>query len=270
MIFLAVIIITVGGFFVWQGIKQPVPTPVAVTTPIPTAVPSPTPLPRTVTISTPAANATLVLGKTATVSGQATGLFEGNVVVRLTDSKGKVVVEKPITAENWMRPVPIDWSTQIAIPATAAAGLAQLTATNPSAEDAALDVSSTISVELSKTAPKTTATITGSWILTNVANAKGTLTAMPASISATMVLTDKQVSGKSACNNYSGSYTVSGTNIITFDPMISTKMACPPPQTLLETAQLQSFSNTTSYSLVGGVLTYFNPAKQPVAVYKRG
>lgn len=147
-VIILVVLVVGGGLFFWQQrqSQQSAASDEAAST----VEPTPTPIPRTVTISQPVDGATLVLGETATVSGQAVGLFEGNIVIRLADSMNKVVLETPITVTDWMQEGPVDWTTEITVPAEAVAGLSELTAINPSAKDPSEDVSATVSITLAK------------------------------------------------------------------------------------------------------------------------
>lgn len=148
--YIIIVLIVVGGsYYIWQK-QQAASNDSTVTTPSPTMVASPTPLPRSITITEPTDDAVVQIGKTATVSGQAVGMFEGNIVIRLVDDTSQVLVEKPITVSDWMQAAPVPWSTQISIPASASASMAQLYAINPSAQDASEDVSDTVMIELVK------------------------------------------------------------------------------------------------------------------------
>lgn len=68
---------------------------------------------------------------------------------------------------------------------------------------------------------------------------------------------DGRVSGNDGCNNFNGSFTVSG-NQLTFNPnMISTKMACQPDIDQQAAAFTTSLLATTHYELAGNLLMLY-------------
>lgn len=64
-----------------------------------------------------------------------------------------------------------------------------------------------------------------------------------------------KLSGFSGCNQYSGTYTTSGSSFRVSGPLATTQMACPKPQTLLERVYLGALTSARSYSVVGSILT---------------
>jgi len=73
------------------------------------------------------------------------------------------------------------------------------------------------------------------YTLTAYLTAAGTMQKVPANIEVTATFDQGQVSGKAACNNYNGSYTVSG-KTIQFGQMSTTMMACPDEQVMQQEA----------------------------------
>lgn len=68
---------------------------------------------------------------------------------------------------------------------------------------------------------------------------------------------DGRVTGNDGCNNFNGSYTVSG-NQLTLDPnMISTKMACQPDINQQAAAFVTALLATTRYELAGNLLMLY-------------
>jgi heat shock protein HslJ len=63
--------------------------------------------------------------------------------------------------------------------------------------------------------------------------------------------------GDVGCNNFSGSYEISGNKIIT-GPMMSTMMACEAPQMDQESAVLMLLSGTLAFEADGDMLTLFS------------
>jgi heat shock protein HslJ len=66
---------------------------------------------------------------------------------------------------------------------------------------------------------------------------------------------DGKVSGSAGCNQYSGSYTVSGSKIDFSAPLATTKMMCEPAVMEQENAYLQALGEARSFSVSGDQLT---------------
>ena len=67
--------------------------------------------------------------------------------------------------------------------------------------------------------------------------------------------TEGQINGSAGCNNYFGSYEVSGKNL-TFGPVASTEMYCMDPEGIMdqEYAYLKSLGQAETYEISGGKL----------------
>ena len=79
---------------------------------------------------------------------------------------------------------------------------------------------------------------------------------------------DGIVSGSAGCNQYTGKYSVSGSNI-TFDPSIATTMmACPQPIMDQESAYLKMLGEAKTYSVKGDELTLTGADNKKLATYK--
>lgn len=65
---------------------------------------------------------------------------------------------------------------------------------------------------------------------------------------------DGRVSGRSGCNRFAGKATV-GNDAITFGPLASTRMACPPPLMQLETSVLAVLGSARTWTIERGRLT---------------
>ena len=59
---------------------------------------------------------------------------------------------------------------------------------------------------------------------------------------------DGMVSGFAGCNKFSGSYTVTGDEL-SLGPLASTKMACEPPASAVESAMLEALAGVSSWSI---------------------
>jgi len=81
---------------------------------------------------------------------------------------------------------------------------------------------------------------------------------------------DGRVTGNDGCNNFSGTYTVSG-NQLTFDPnMISTKIACEPTIDQQATAFTTTLLATTRYELAGTMLMLFQVDTAGITMVDQG
>jgi heat shock protein HslJ len=76
-----------------------------------------------------------------------------------------------------------------------------------------------------------------------------------------------KVSGSSGCNQYNGTYTVSGKNI-TVTPTASTLMACDQAVMDQENAYLDALGQAKTYAVTGDQLTLAGAAKSGLAVYQ--
>jgi heat shock protein HslJ len=77
-----------------------------------------------------------------------------------------------------------------------------------------------------------------------------------------------QVMGNVGCNSFSGDYRVSGSQI-TFDPIISTLMACEDPIGTQEAEVFHVFTDTVSFQLSGDTMTITTPDGSSVVVLER-
>ena len=78
---------------------------------------------------------------------------------------------------------------------------------------------------------------------------------------------DGKVSGFSGCNQYSGSYSTSGSSISISGPIATTLMACGPAPTLLERVYLKALSSARRYAIAGSKLTLKSRLGLPVATF---
>ncbi len=110
-----------------------------------------------------------------------------------------------------------------------------------------------------------TGSLTGKvWALTTL---NGKTTAPNAGISA-LFTTNGKVSGSSGCNQYSTSYTTSGSNITITAPAASTMMMCEQAVMDQETAYLKALGDAKTYAIHGDQLTLSGADKTILAVYQ--
>jgi heat shock protein HslJ len=79
---------------------------------------------------------------------------------------------------------------------------------------------------------------------------------------------DGKVAGSAGCNRYSGTYTVSGSNITFSTQMAMTMMMCEQAVMDQETAYMQALSEAKSFAVTGDQLTLSGGDGNPLAVYK--
>jgi heat shock protein HslJ len=75
-----------------------------------------------------------------------------------------------------------------------------------------------------------------------------------------------KVSGSAGCNQYTGSYTASGSSI-TFSTIASTMMMCDTPVMVQETAYLNALKDAKTYSVKSNQLSLFDASGSTLAVY---
>lgn len=117
-----------------------------------------------------------------------------------------------------------------------------------------LDASGKVLLALQPTPAETPKPLTGTtWQLSAII-AKAATASPVAGSTVTLQITGDQLSGK-ACNTFRGQVTLDGTSFKA-GPLMSTKMACAKPEeTAQESAVLTALEATTSYAIVGDVLT---------------
>ena len=79
---------------------------------------------------------------------------------------------------------------------------------------------------------------------------------------------DGKVSGSAGCNRYSGTYTISGSNITFSSPMASTMMMCDQAIMDQESAYLKVLGEAKTYAVNGDQLTLTGGDGTQLAVYK--
>ncbi len=85
-------------------------------------------------------------------------------------------------------------------------------------------------------------------------------------VSVTAEFANARVTGSSGCNTYGASYTVSGANL-SFGAVMGTQMACPAPQTAVETAYLARLPKVKTFAIKGTTLTMFDAGQKAILVY---
>jgi heat shock protein HslJ len=79
---------------------------------------------------------------------------------------------------------------------------------------------------------------------------------------------DGKVSGSAGCNQYSGTYTVSGASIQISSPLAATMMICPPDVMLQENAYLKALGEAKTYAVKRDQLALSGPEGNALLVYQ--
>jgi heat shock protein HslJ len=80
--------------------------------------------------------------------------------------------------------------------------------------------------------------------------------------------TDGTVGGSSGCNQYSGTYTASGSSLTINSPLASTMMMCAQPVMVQEGAYQAALAGVKAYTVSGDKLALFGPNNIEIATYK--
>ena len=91
------------------------------------------------------------------------------------------------------------------------------------------------------------------WLLVTYVDNRGKTVNAPTEAPVTIEFKDGMIAGKSGCNNYTGTYQASGSEL-TITLGASTMMACADPVMQLEQAYLDALSKAAEYRLAGGEL----------------
>jgi heat shock protein HslJ len=111
--------------------------------------------------------------------------------------------------------------------------------------------------------------LNGTWQLTSYTSPGGTQAEVPIALTPNITFAGDAARGNAGCNTYDAIAIVSG-NTVHFDNVTSTKVACPPPGSTVETAFLQGLSLASEWKVEGDTLTMSAPRGQPpVLVFKR-
>ena len=110
----------------------------------------------------------------------------------------------------------------------------------------------------------------GTWLLVSYTSPDGTQAAVPIALTPSITFAGDAALGNAGCNTYNAIATVSG-NTVHFSNVASTKVACPPPASVVETAFLQGLNLASEWKVEGDTLTMSAPRGQPpILVFKRG
>jgi heat shock protein HslJ len=74
----------------------------------------------------------------------------------------------------------------------------------------------------------------------------------------TIETSENKISGKTNCNNYFGTYTVSNTNELKIEPLVATEMYCEEKIMKAERELFKVYNDSKTFSFDGKMLTFFN------------
>jgi heat shock protein HslJ len=104
------------------------------------------------------------------------------------------------------------------------------------------------------------------WTLTSYADA-GTLKDVAAEVYADARFDGTKVFGSAGCNGFNGAYVASGSSL-TVTGIVSTKMACPPPASTVETAYLANLAGSATYTVTTESLTIFDAGGATLLIFR--
>ena len=103
------------------------------------------------------------------------------------------------------------------------------------------------------------------WVLETYAAGNTTLD-VPPGVDANATFSAGTVSGKAACNTFSGSYTASGSSL-TFGPLATTMKLCGEPEDPIQTAYLANLAAASTYTATASALLVYDAAGLQILRY---
>jgi len=111
--------------------------------------------------------------------------------------------------------------------------------------------------------------LNGTWQLVSYTAPDGTQANVPIALTPNITFAGDAATGNAGCNTYQAIAVVSG-NTVHFENVSSTKVACPPPASVVEAAFLQGLNLASEWKVEGDTLTMSAPRGQPpILVFKR-
>jgi heat shock protein HslJ len=214
-------------------------------------------------IDSPGDNDSVDPATPVSVSGTGKGLFESNVVVRIEDMEGRILVQIPTTMKRDHIAAAGTWQTRITIPRPAPAEI-RLIAFSPSPKEG--DAAITSQPVLLKTTGHGLEAI--DWQLHQYRGEAGELAQVLPETTVDARFATGQVSGSAGCNRYFGAYTTGVDNRLTLAAEIgSTMMACPPAISRQEQRYLALLSQVASWQRRDGTLLLLDREQQPILIF---
>ncbi len=107
--------------------------------------------------------------------------------------------------------------------------------------------------------------LNGTWVLTSYTSPGGTQATVPAAITPSLQLDGNAARGFAGCNTFTAIAVVNG-QMIHFDQVAATKVACPEPGPTIEAAFLQALNLATQWNVTGNTLTMNAPGTGPTSL----
>ena len=105
------------------------------------------------------------------------------------------------------------------------------------------------------------------WQMVALADEDGAAIEVLADVEVTALFEDGRVSGSDGCNNYSGSYSIDGTDLSVGPEMMGTMMACPGPIMDQAGAYTAALTSAARYAIVNNQLRIMNDTGRTVVTY---
>ncbi len=103
------------------------------------------------------------------------------------------------------------------------------------------------------------------WELIRIGSTKPKLTDTDEKITIIFSKDNSHIAGYSGCNRYGGQFTIKK-DILNFENLLSTKMACPEMNMNFEHNYLNTLDKVTGYNIVGDTL-FLNKGERPALIY---
>jgi len=219
---------------------------------------------RYIDIATPTTHEIVVPGQSLLVSGTGRGMYEGNVVVRIEDTDGEMLLQVPTTMTRSDIAAEGQWQISITLPKPLPDTLI-LSAFSPSPREGDAAISSP---SITLATGEISALQGPDWKLRRYRDASGAMIQVLDDTRVTVRFRDGKLSGSGGCNRYFGSYTIEQHDQLVFSASISvTMMACAPPVSEQERQYLNDLSTVTGFQLDDESLRLLDKDRKVVLEY---
>lgn len=193
---------------------------------------------RYIRIDSPGDNDRINPAQPIAVTGSGKGLFEGNVVVRMEDVRGRVLAQVPTTMRRSNIAAEGTWGTRVTLPQSPPTRI-RLIAYSPSPKEGDAAITSKPLV-LRTTRTKLESSY---WQLRSYQDESGEMALVPPEIAVDARFSGDEIGGSAGCNRYFSRYTAGDENRLMLASQIgTTQMACSAPVHRLEQRYLALLS----------------------------
>jgi heat shock protein HslJ len=220
---------------------------------------------RYINILTPASNDIVEPGQSLLVRGTGRGLFEGNVVVRITDAGGgEPLLQQPTTMKLDDIAAAGKWQIHVTLPQSLPDTLV-LSAFSPSPKEGDASINSNELTLMTKVAPSLEGP---GWKLDRYRDASGQLIPVLQDTRVTVQFSGGKLSGSAGCNRYFGTYKTTAADQIHLAPnMGMTMMACAQPVSDQERQYLALLESAAGFQLTDHSMQLLDENHQAVLEY---